>query len=178
MKYNWLACLFLTISLASISAVAETASKKSVKMLMERTGAGNMGVQMMNQMLPALKKMVPDAPEKFWTDVMAEMNANQIIELVIPVYQKHLTEQDIKEIIAFYNSAAGKKLIRVQPAIMQESMALGQQWGQETARNVINKYKAQSEKNHNKTLNRIGAKNAPSRLTQRSACRKIDKTLI
>ena len=101
---------------------------------------------MMNQMLPALKKMIPDAPEKFWADVMAEFNADQIVELIIPVYQKHLTEQDVKEINAFYNSAAGKKLISVQPAIMQESMVLGQQWGQETARNVLNKYKAQTQK--------------------------------
>lgn len=143
MKSQLLACLFLTFSLASIPAVAEQASKQSVKTLMERTGAGNMGVQMMNQMLPVLKTMIPNAPEQFWIDVMAEMNANQIIELVIPVYQKYLTEQDIKEINNFYNTAAGKKLISVQPAIMQESMMLGQQWGEETARNIINKYKSQ-----------------------------------
>lgn len=148
MKFNSLACLFLIFSLTSISAIAEPASKQSVKMLMERTGAGNMGVQMMNQMLPALKKMVPNAPEKFWTDVLAEMNADQIVEMIIPVYQKHLTEQDITEINAFYNTSAGKKLIRAQPAIMQESMMLGQKWGQETARKVINKYKAQAEKQY------------------------------
>ena len=146
MKSHFSLSLLLTLSLISMPAVAEQASIQSVKTLMERTGAGDMGVQMMNQMLPALKKMVPDASEKFWVDVMAEMNANQIIELVIPVYQKHLTEQDINAINDFYNTTAGKKLISVQPAIMQESMVLGQQWGEATARSIVNKYQSQSSK--------------------------------
>ena len=37
-----------------------------------------------------------------------------------------------------------KKLIKVQPAIMQESMMIGQQWGQNIAREVLEKYKAQA----------------------------------
>jgi len=145
MKNNCLVCLILTLSFTSMSVASEQASKESVMILMERTGAGDLGVQMMKQMLPVLKEMVPEAPEKFWDDVLKEMNADQIIELVIPVYQKHLTEEDIKGINAFYDTAAGKNLIRVQPEIMQESMVLGRQWGEEIARKIVNKYKAQSE---------------------------------
>lgn len=104
-----------------------------------------MSVQMMNQMIPTLKQMIPDAPEKFWSDVMSEVDANEMENMVIPVYQKYLTEEDIVAVISFYDTPAGRKLIRVQPAIMQESMVIGQQWGQNLAREVITKYKAQSE---------------------------------
>ena len=37
------------------------------------------------------------------------------------------------------------KMIEVQPAIMQESMAAGQAWGQKLALRVLNKYKAQKQ---------------------------------
>jgi hypothetical protein len=130
----------------STSVFAEPASKKSIEKLMQRTGAGNMGIQVMNQMLPALKKMVPDAPEKFWTDFMAEVDANEMVNLVIPIYQKYLTEEDVEVMNKFYNSPTGKKLIRVQPQIMRESMMLGQQWGQGIAQKVLTKYKQQVKK--------------------------------
>jgi len=145
MKYRTLLSVFLSLLLSVSSVLAEPASTKSIKLLMERTGAGDIGVQMMNNMITALKKMIPDAPEKFWEDVTKEIDSDQIIALIIPVYQKHLTEKDIQEINAFYNTDAGKKLIKSQPAIMQESMVLGQQWGQQIARDIINKYKAQAE---------------------------------
>lgn len=150
MKHAYSKTVFFILVLSSAtfltgSAYAETASKESIRALMKKTGAGDMGVQMMDQLLPALKQMLPNAPDDFWKDVMAELSGDEIIEMVIPVYQKYLTASDIKEINAFYETEAGKKMIRVQPDIMRESMALGQQWGQDVARNVLAKYKQRAK---------------------------------
>lgn len=147
MKNKYILSIMLAIfCLSPLVAFSEPASKESIRKMMIKTGAGNMGLQVMNQMIPSMKKMIPDAPEKFWRDVMAEVDANQLIELVIPVYQKYLTEKDIRAMNRFYDSPAGRKLIRTQPAIMQESMQLGGQWGQQLARKILNKYKEQSKK--------------------------------
>jgi hypothetical protein len=110
---------------------------------MVKTGAGDMSMQMMNQMLPALKQMIPDAPDKFWQDFMSQVNGNDIINMTVPIYQKYLSQEDINAINAFYDSPAGKKMIKVQPNIVQESMAAGQAWGQQIALDVMEKYKAQ-----------------------------------
>ncbi len=135
--------LILALSFFSIQlAIAKPATKESVMTLMKKSGAGNTGNMMVEQMIPALKSMMPDAPESFWTDMKAEMNVNNVIDLIVPVYQKHLTEKDVQSINAFYDTKAGKKLIEAQPLIMQESILIGQQWGQEIARNIIEKYKA------------------------------------
>jgi len=123
--------------------------------MMTEAGSGKMGVQIMEQMIPAIKKMIPDAPDKFWTDIMANVNPNELINLVIPIYQKYLTEDDVKGIIAFYASPVGKKLIRVQPAIMRDSIRLGQQWGQQMARRILLKYK---QKNYKHALPRVHEK--------------------
>jgi len=140
---HYFAIIITFIIFSLTSAYAETASPTSVKDLLNKTGSGQMGVQAMQQMLPALKKMVPDAPEKFWQDFMAEVSPNDLVNMVIPIYQKHLTQKEIHDINAFYDTPAGKKLIRVQPYIVQESMAAGQIWGQNIAQKVITKYKKQ-----------------------------------
>ena len=135
----------LAVLAFSNNVFAEQASAESVKQLMNKTGAGELGVQAMNQMLPALKNLIPDAPEAFWDDYMAGFNPEDLIEMTVPIYQKYLTEDEIQAINAFYDTPAGKKLIRVQPNIMQESMMAGQQWGQAVAKDVMDKYRAEKK---------------------------------
>lgn len=140
MKKRLLIGLLFISSLIVTPAYSKPASEESVRQLMESTGAGQLGVQVMNQMLPSMKQIVPNAPEEFWQDFMVEVDAEEMVNLVIPIYQKYLTEEDITAINAFYNTPEGKKLIRVQPAIIQESMLVGQQWGEELARKIIMRY--------------------------------------
>ncbi|GIU10238.1 MULTISPECIES: DUF2059 domain-containing protein [unclassified Shewanella] len=129
----------------SHNAFAEQASAESVKHLMNKTGAGELGVQAMNQMLPALKNLIPDAPEAFWTDYLSEFNPEDLVEMTVPIYQKYLTEEEVQALNDFYDTPAGKKLIKVQPLIMQESMMAGQQWGQAVAQDVMTKYQIQKQ---------------------------------
>ncbi|MGA9530027.1 MAG: DUF2059 domain-containing protein [Terriglobales bacterium] len=58
--------------------------------------------------------------------VFTDMPLDEIIQAMIPIYQKHLTKSDIDGIIAFYSSPVGKKLLREQPAMMTEAMQAGQ----------------------------------------------------
>lgn len=132
--------------LAINSAVAADASSESIRALMNKIGAGEIGVQVANQMLPPLKKAIPEAPEEFWQDVMKEIQPDALIDLVIPIYQKYLSQEDIDNLSAFYDTETGKKFIRVQPAIMNESMQLGREWGREIATKIIESYKEKYEK--------------------------------
>ncbi|GGB14213.1 DUF2059 domain-containing protein [Agarivorans gilvus] len=143
-----MAALASTLFVQSAVIHAEPARPESIKALMQLSGSGQMGMQMMQQLLPALKRMVPDAPESFWSDVLDEVDADEMENRVIPIYQKYLNEADVQAINRFYQTDAGQKLIRVQPQIMQESVALGQQWGQEIARQVLLKYQQQSKANN------------------------------
>jgi|TARA_B100001964_G_C13695643_1_gene363731 hypothetical protein len=133
--------MVLILILFTIPAYAQRASSQSIKELLDKTQAGDMGIQVMNQMLPSLKVMVPDAPDNFWREFMAGVNSDDLVEMIIPIYQKYLTEKDISELNKFYSSPVGKKLIRYQPIIMQESMTVGQRWGENIAKEVLKKYK-------------------------------------
>jgi hypothetical protein len=55
-------------------------------------------------------------------DAFSEISFDEVIDAMVPVYQKHLAKADIDNILAFYASPSGQKLLREQPAIMRESM--------------------------------------------------------
>src|SRR5262249_15628391 len=55
-------------------------------------------------------------------DAFKDISPDELIEVMIPVYQKHLSKNDLQQIVAFYKSPAGAHLLAEQPAMMQESM--------------------------------------------------------
>lgn len=56
-------------------------------------------------------------------DILAEtINIDEMLNDIIPVYQKHLTESEIDATIAFYSTPAGRSLLDKMPAMMQDAM--------------------------------------------------------
>jgi hypothetical protein len=47
---------------------------------------------------------------------------DEIMDAMVPVYQKHLTKGDIDNLVAFYSTPTGAKLLREMPTIMAEAM--------------------------------------------------------
>ena len=122
---------------------AQPPSEASIRQLLETTKAAEMSAQMFDQMLPQLQMMAPNVPAQFWNDLREEFNAESLIVLLIPVYQKHLSQADVDAINVFYQSTAGQNFINAQGPIMQDSMMIGQQWGQQIAQKVMQKSGAQ-----------------------------------
>ena len=58
-------------------------------------------------------------------DEVTKMPLDDMVNAVISIYQRHLTKTDVEELIRFYSSPVGQKLLREQPQIMRESMQAG-----------------------------------------------------
>lgn len=134
------------VATAPAAPAIDPAFEADIRALLLATGAGSMGIQMMDQMLVSLKPMAPGLPDAFWEGVKAEFKADDLINMVVPIYAKHLSHDDVKALISFYESPAGKKMIQVQPQIMSESMAVGQAWGEQVAMRVVAKMQAEQGK--------------------------------
>jgi hypothetical protein len=134
----------LNFPLANTS-VAAPATDASVRELLDLTGAGSIGVQVMQQMLPGLKNLAPELPEAFWDGFMKEANPDELVNLVVPIYQKHFSEEEIAELLRFYRSPTGMKVTETLPQVMQESMLAGQEWGQRLAVKVMERARAERE---------------------------------
>ncbi len=57
-----------------------------------------------------------------------------MLDLAIPVYDKYLSDADIKGLIEFYSTPLGQKMIKALPNIMTESGEKGRQWGEKIGR--------------------------------------------
>ncbi len=139
------AALFLLASPALAAPPAGAGDKgrhDDIRKLLKLTGAGQLGVQTAQQMMVSLRPLIPSAPDSFWRDFGARLNPDELVEMVVPIYAKHLSAQDVKDLIAFYESPAGKHLTAAQPLILQESMAAGQMWGQKIAEQLVQAAKA------------------------------------
>jgi uncharacterized protein len=70
-------------------------------------------------------KLPPDfeARENEMIDnMLATMPFDDMIQAMVPTYQKYLTKGDLQAMTAFYTSPVGQKLLQEMPAIMAESM--------------------------------------------------------
>ena len=139
-----LSLVCLAPALAQQTAPAEDAAAKrqDIRKLLEVTGSAKLGQQVLAQMLSTFQSTNPKVPEEFWDQVMKEFDAGTMIDLVVPIYAKHLTHEDVEGMLAFYESPLGQKLIAVTPVITQESMEAGQQWGMEIAQRISSDWKS------------------------------------
>jgi hypothetical protein len=131
----------LALMLAT-SGYSQTPTKKEqIKTLLNLTGSGKIGEQMAQNLIATFKKNGAEATDEFWDGFAKKMNANEIIEKMIPIYDSCFTQQDIEGLIAFYKSTVGKKLVDKLPYITQKSFEVGQAWGQKIAAELVEELK-------------------------------------
>jgi hypothetical protein len=116
---------------------AGVATEADVRRLLELTGQASVARQVMESVLGSIKRAYPAVPEAVWTEFLAEMREDELTSLVVPIYRKHLTADDIRGLLAFYESPVGRKLVQVQPLLVNDSMTAGRQWGEQTAGRII-----------------------------------------
>jgi len=115
----------------------DTSKLHNIKTLLEVTGSGNLGVQVATNLVAAFRENDPEVSQEFWDEFMKSIDINALTDLVIPIYDKYYTNEDLLALIAFYQTPAGKKVVAATPQIMRESMQVGEQWGKEVAQNAL-----------------------------------------
>lgn len=116
--------------------------QRALKELLKVSGTEVSFSTVVTQMMTMVKQGNPNIPATIWEDFEQEMLATSLDDLaamLVPVYKKHLTQEDLNDLIAFYQTPAGKKYAEKTPLIMQESMQVGQQWGLQIAQRVQQK---------------------------------------
>lgn len=144
--------LLFSFSLPVKSEALSPEKRADIERLLDMTGAMALSTQMASavtaQLFQVIKKARPDIPAKVLDALPAEVqatfaaNMDSFKEAIIPIYHKHFSASEIKEIIQFYSTDLGKKTIRLMPVLMQESMLAGQRWGQSLGPEIDRRVKA------------------------------------
>lgn len=80
--------------------------------------------------------------EEIWDELEKEMlktSIKDLAEMLTPVYKKYLSIDDLKAVVAFYKTPAGKKMAKYQPEITEQSMEIGGAWGEKIGEKIIEK---------------------------------------
>ena len=139
----------LLVVSAPLTANAEKASEANIRKLLEVTKA----LETSTKMLPAMSKMVgdllkqarPDIPSPSLDYFRKKFDAGMIkalpelLSAQVIIYQRHFTDAEVFDLLAFYSTPTGKKLIETQPILMAEGMQAGQIWGKTVAQRLNKK---------------------------------------
>lgn len=96
------------------------------------------------QQNPNLSKVLNEVAEKLRADL-----APRFVELgneTARLYATSFTEQELKDLLAFYKSPLGKKVITEQPKIADSSLRFAQNWANALSDEVIAKMREELKK--------------------------------
>jgi hypothetical protein len=88
-------------------------------------------------MIPQFQEVFPDIPNTFWKKFMEKINTDELLNACIPIYNKYYTHDEVKQLIAFYETPIGKKLVEVNSLMAQETAQIGQQYGERIGQEII-----------------------------------------
>jgi hypothetical protein len=135
------------------------AKRADIEKLMRITGPPDVTKQISNffvrQMSQVIKASRPDLPARAYQILGEEINRvieeqmtakGGFLDMVIPIYAEHFSHEDIKGLLKFYQSDLGKKTIQVEPLILQEKLALAQDWSKSLEPIIKNKINQRFQK--------------------------------
>jgi hypothetical protein len=131
------ACLlFASISFAQQSAADGPASKEDIEKYLEATHARDTMKTMMELMTKQMHQMVheqvkkdPSLPSDFEArmdkttdDMFRDLPIEELVQAMIPAYQKYLSKSDVDALVAFYTTPTGQKILKEMPLVSAEAM--------------------------------------------------------
>ena len=148
--------LILILSFYTVISFSQNLDfEDNIRKMLEIQGIEKNWETVINQMTQMQKESNTDIDSEFWTKVQNEIledSYSKLYDLVVPIYKKYLTENEVKSIIEFYESEAGKSLISKTPMILQESIKAGGKLGEEIATQVTQEIEKEKTTNY-ETIN-------------------------
>ena len=125
---------------ASGQAPVDPAFEKDIIRLMEVTGAQKLGEQMAASVVSAIgdglrqnNPRIPARAVEILTEVTREMVGKEFGSLMprmVDAYSRVLTHADVKQLLDFYATPLGRRLIEVTPLLQQAGSQAGREWAQ------------------------------------------------
>lgn len=121
---------FASSSLCSFADDGIVPEKKAeILRMLQLTGTQKLMEQMKTQMITGLRTQLKGVPDEFWVRFQQKMNMDELLQKLIPLYDKYYSLEDLRAVNAFYASDVGRRVLETLPKISRESTAIGMEWG-------------------------------------------------
>lgn len=123
-------------------AQIDPAKKAAIKHLMDLTQTSKLGegisTAISSQVRSVVGRSMPqDRLEKFMASFdqkfQAHASEDGIEKLIIPIYAEHFSTEDIQQLVQFYESPLGQRVIKTLPEVAQQSQNAGMEFEREAA---------------------------------------------
>ncbi len=118
---------------ADLKSSVDPAKAAEIWKMLKLNGTEKLMDQVKEQMISLVRKKQPNISEAIWDRVQKDMNTHELLEKMIPLYDKYYSLEDIKAANAFYASPAGVHISEAAPQLMTESSRIAQGWAREAA---------------------------------------------
>jgi uncharacterized protein len=113
-----------------------------VRKIFEITGSENLFRTSIVQIIQIYKQQKFNIPESYWNSLEKEfmdVSINDLTDMILPIYKKYYSKDDLIKLIEFYQTPVGKKLIETQPSIAKELLQVGADWGSQIDQKIRSK---------------------------------------
>jgi uncharacterized protein len=139
---------FLAVALLSAAALADNAPNTTAERLVRYAITKdrylemmrNVSTTMLNAMQSQGKPVPPSEMERFRAMLEEGLSYDDLVGLTARIYAAHFTDVELEQILAFYQTDTGAKLVREMPALMGEGMAEGAKAMQSRLPKLLEKY--------------------------------------
>lgn len=131
---------FLASLATSMPSTAQSSHRKAAKELYLVIGGPNLAVATSEALIKSmsLSKSLSDKQRNTIVQWCREVFTSPECEKdLIDLYVTLLTEKEILDLVAFYKSDLGKKLLKVTPALMEQGALIGRKHGQKHQKRLI-----------------------------------------
>ena len=93
---------------------------------------------------PALSKELDSVAQKLRSEFAPR--STELFDIVANLYAQQFTEKELSEIVTFYKSPIGGKLLAKEPSVNDQSLGLVQQWAAKFSEEIIVRMRAEMKK--------------------------------
>jgi len=147
MRTNVLNVFIRVLILVGISVVLSPSDKisaqmteeqKNIKRLVELTRVDLIVKDITMETIKKLEFSFPQVSPDVIREFINRVDTDKAVEdILVPIYERYFSPSEIEELLRFYESPVGKKMMTVRPQIMQEAIGAVQQWGHSQAKEFI-----------------------------------------
>lgn len=131
---------------AALGASAQESAKSiKIRVLLSLNGTSRVSMNAVQQIMAQYRKAYPTLDTAIWKRIEGYYNEKDLTNLMVPIYERNFSETEVDEMIYFYKTDVGKKMVEKMPLITRQSQEAGKIWGEHIAAKIQKDIEAASK---------------------------------
>ena len=141
-----------------------------IKEILETTGSLNLGRQMMARMVEVEKVGKTEEQKRKIDFFAARMDPAEMVDVIVGIYDRHFSSEELRDILRFYKSETGTRMLKKMPLLLQESMDAGAEWARRKGLELQEELESGTSLQRNAILSHLPNNSFKPRPLRGSAC--------